>query len=76
MASSLPAPSGEGVTVAAKIDVAGPGDVETGEFEPQDVDTSSSAASTSITSSLYKHEIDHGRRVCVLLFCIATLSVR
>lgn len=60
--TALPLPSGAGVTSAPAVVAAGPGDVEEDEFEPQDLDTVS-AATTSITSSIYQHQFENGRRV-------------
>jgi len=45
------------------IEVAAAEDVETDEFDPQEYDGSSFAASTSVTSSLFEHAYENGRRV-------------
>lgn len=40
-----------------------PEDIEVDEFEPKDIDSSSFADSTSISSSIYQHSYENGRRV-------------
>ncbi|KAK4234259.1 S-adenosyl-L-methionine-dependent methyltransferase [Achaetomium macrosporum] len=44
------------------IEAAGPGDVSDDEFDPQEFDGRSVADSTSVTSSLFEHAYENGRR--------------
>jgi hypothetical protein len=48
------------------IEPAGPGDVSDDEFDPQEFDRRSAADSTSVTSSLFEHAYENGRRVSLL----------
>ncbi|KAK0624950.1 S-adenosyl-L-methionine-dependent methyltransferase [Bombardia bombarda] len=55
-----PAPFDEGVDPITPADT---DDFESDEFDPQDVDSASLAASTSVTSSIFNHSWENGRRV-------------
>lgn len=47
----------------SEIAVAGPEDLQDGEFETSDFDTSSISMFGSVSSSIYRHSYENGRRV-------------
>ncbi|KAK3377107.1 S-adenosyl-L-methionine-dependent methyltransferase [Lasiosphaeria ovina] len=61
-ASPAAAESPSATALPDAIEVAAPEDVSSDEFEPQDIDDNASGASTSVTSSIYEHNFEHGRR--------------